>query len=600
MLHRRALRDVLCALLLAWTSAVHASPTSTAVLTDRTGPALEQAFVDPADDVSLADAQIHTDHVDLRACEHAGACVDVKLTRAHAGCSGAMTPAFCVSLGDASGPFADRLLRVLSRVPATVWQVRSAPPPTSPWAKQRVWLQLGLAGLALLLLLAAARGRVGALLALSLASAGLGLWHSGFLVAHDAVLRAESNALKWEAVAWFAPVALGLLAGSLAFVWPRLRAVFVASPLLLALVPFAWPGLGLWDAIWMASWALLVALWHTDYASLRARRWGFAVVVFLVGLACVEGALRRDGRAPPLVEDSRVDLLSGGAHRPADSTLAAWNEALFAEPTAFSTLRAQSPHGPWVLHIGDSMLFGAGIAPTDAVPAQLQKVAPSPVHVNAGVPASSLDLQYALAVRLLAAWHAPRVVVLHVFPANDLSEMDLPVALCGGHRVLSPVDSPVEVTCKTREVESPFARLAHAPLPLTLQRAAQWSWLARRLVAAHHSAVLAAEAPDPGQVLRHYGQIVQALRDALHNRQIPLVVAFMPSRPGTTQDHGDASRKLHAVFESLGLPALDSQPLFDKRVASGEEHLLFLPDHDVHFAPPGASAYAVWLAPHLP
>ncbi len=278
-------------------------------------------------------------------------------------------------------------------------------------------------------------------------------------------------------------------------------------------------------------------------------------------------------------------------------TRAAWSEALFAEPGQFQHLRALPPKPPWLLHLGDSMLYGAGIRSIEAVPARLGESLPAFSSINGGIPGSTIDLQFVFLSRLLRAWPTPAAVILHVFPANDLEEIDRPVDACGGQPVLAP--GSVKTSCTAPHGETPGQRLRHTPLPLPVVRAAQWSWLARRLVIARDVLLWHDGPKDIAALGRRYAQIAQSLNRLLQDQGIQLLVVVMPSRSGPFVDTGVAARTLATVFRDMQIPVLEAQSVFAERVRAGQEAQLFLSGTDPHFSPEGAAVYAAFVTPWL-
>ncbi len=594
------------------------------VLGAAAGPQLEQAFA-ASGGVTLADAQIRADRADLRVCMPDATCAQVTLAPPQPPCAGDLTPAFCVQVGDLPQALRPRLLGILVQIPATVWQMpptRTPPPPAahlvarqpprpalSQWPDRRPWLQLGLVVALCALLYAASRSVRGALLAGGIAVVGLALWWWQFADADLAdPARREGLALGWEAVWWLVPVLLGLLAGAVTRRWPQLRALPLAIPASWVFAPLVGSQLFLGDALGMALVGAIVALWHGDIQPHRARRWLLAAVVSVLGLGVLEGALRVRRQPPPVVEDARVQLLAAAQwqsaadldlqHVPPGSSAAGMLEALFVDPRHFRTLRAQRPTDRWLLHLGDSMLFGDGIAADAAVPARLRTRLPGLAQVNAGVAGSTLDVQFAFLQRLLATWPAPTAVVLHVYPRNDLVGLDYPFDFCAGQPVLTPPSQPVAVRCLAPGRMPLVDRLRHSPLPLPLARAARWSWLARWLVGVH-AASPGVWAPAVGGDAPHrYGQIARAMQQRLRDKQIGFAVALMPVRQRARHDAAAEAAIFRTIFAALQVPVLDSQPLFDANAA--DEASLFLPGDNIHLSPQGAELYAGWLAGQLP
>ena len=79
------------------------------------------------------------------------------------------------------------------------------------------------------------------------------------------------------------------------------------------------------------------------------------------------------------------------------------------EPRSWS----RKKHGALVMHLGDSMTFGDGVAEDEAFPALLDARSPDIVHANYGVWAVGTDFEFLLLQKILAE-HAPVRVVQHV------------------------------------------------------------------------------------------------------------------------------------------------------------------------------------------
>src|SRR5205814_1109215 len=77
--------------------------------------------------------------------------------------------------------------------------------------------------------------------------------------------------------------------------------------------------------------------------------------------------------------------------------------------------------GQRVLHVGDSLVAGTGVAPADAFPAVLGRAQPGVAHVNAGIPGTGTDYQLLLLREWLARLRAD--VVVHYVFSNDVDEL---------------------------------------------------------------------------------------------------------------------------------------------------------------------------------
>lgn len=590
---------VLPLLLLALAPSIALAQTPPRVLTDQTGPELERAFSALPGGATLSDAQIRGAQVDAKVCASAGPCAEFVLSDPQQACKGERTRTFCLVFRGEAGPLHPVVRNAVEHIAPTVWQIPLQRAAVSPWPERRVWLQMGLFALMLALLLLAGRGGPALGVALGVLAVGAYGWAYVWRADDRAwPARMEFAPLGWEAIWWLLPMTVGLVAAACGRRWPSRRRWCLILPASVAALPLVWPALVPGDALPMAIIALLVARWQGDVAPQRALRWSVALMVSLLGIGGLELVLRM-GSPPPAVEDARQILLRPAPALADEGTRAAWTDTLFTAPAHFKVLRARPPQSPWLLHLGDSMLFGAGIAEARAVPAQLAPLLPGVAQVNAGVPGSSIDLQYAFLERLLKLWPAPLAVVLHVYPGNDLSGLDQALEICGGRPVLTAPQQPVAVACQSAAPPPLLQSLLHTPLPLPLARAAQWSWLARRLAVAHQQLQVFAEPADDAGAARRYRQIASALQRRLQEKGIRLVVAFMPGRAGPHGVASAAADQLHAVFADLQVPQLDTQRVFAEQARQGLDAALFVSASDPHLSQRGAALYAATLAPWL-
>ena len=419
---------------------------------------------------------------------------------------------------------------------------------------------------------------------------------------------------------WLLPVLLGASVGLL-MRWRLRRRIAhrAAAWLALALVPplGAWLAvlstrLGPMDGAAMALVAVLawLAVAHGRFA--RPVPWLLSLVSLVLALLILEGAVRW-GRPPPVLEQAPLSLLAPPSLRPDGLPVAAGDQlidcALHADigETTARCLRLGAPprDRPWLLHLGDSMVFGSGVAPDVALPAQLQRLIPQFAHVNGGVPGSSVDVELALLQRLLTV-AKPSLVVLYAMPGNDADEVGTPVESCKAEPPLQLIDGTAHLRCpKPSWAPRPWHRaFLYSRLPLPIAALTDVSWLARHLESLHRLALEPARAHEqrpPGDAAM-YGQYVRALAQLLETEHVPLQIVVMPLRRSTYGTFTDARREqLRTALASAASTVLDSQPVLDAAVQREGEAAVYLdqPQGDIHLNPHGLSLLATWLAPQL-
>ncbi len=408
----------------------------------------------------------------------------------------------------------------------------------------------------------------------------------------------------------------------------------LAAALLLAVPPAA--------CLWVAHRFWLVgapdALVHggllglglcVGYVAGRPRRAGVALVIVSTGVSLVggEAAVRRFVQPPPalppprfarLMLPSRDQAPSGEAHRaigrPSETACHAiygdaWpTNPQLAYPTQFPHAISRRPGvHRIVLHVGDSMVYGASVDRGEAFPEQLAQQEPEVEHINAGVPGVGPDAYYAVTQGWLRVM-TPDVVVFHLFVGNDLRDLGTPYTCCASGALLAyPRGHAPTLRCpQPRALDRSVAPFRHyvesSPAPYVLRTTGSVSMLSAHLADAitrHTTRTM----PTPGDADRQLGAILRALRDELAARRSRLVVSILPLRSALAGNSPEAAagrndhQRMRRTAEALDVPIVDSWDLFADAVRRTGDDAWFVPRQpsDPHFSPAGNRLLADWL-----
>jgi hypothetical protein len=256
-----------------------------------------------------------------------------------------------------------------------------------------------------------------------------------------------------------------------------------------------------------------------------------------------------------------------------------------------------------VLHIGDSMVFGANVPREQTFTADLEKLEPDTQHINGGISGMAPD-DYLV---LLSAWldrHHVDLAVMYLFAGNDLSGLDAPHP-CSNWQSLLVYEG---VDARLRFPDAPRSDgeigltwlLINSPLP----------YLGRALIVAHSAAAafmgsalaswsaLGAHPNFQQVAFNHLESILRSARDHLRERHIPFVVVVLPSveAMGRSHDAFDFATQVLAIARRLGVPALDATDPIRDALARGENPVQG--DHS-HFNEAGHWLMANWLHERL-
>ena len=271
---------------------------------------------------------------------------------------------------------------------------------------------------------------------------------------------------------------------------------------------------------------------------------------------------------------------------------------------------------PSVWHLGDSMVRGSDLPPGGKATDELETLLPGFNEVNIGMPGTGPDIQYYVLLQWLkSARQAPVLVIHHLFPGNDIEDMDQDFHFCDGNGIIEYLPSK-PVPCRhphwqfsvqdlLLEATPPFIVLAteyysvaaaNASNAFLMLHARMDAWKGRaRIVDDPHS-------PDYPLRWQHLDRIMATERDELRSRGIPLVVAVFPYRQSLESadpEKTEASivrRRMLDIAQRLGIPTIDAWPAFEDAVRRDGSARYFLPPQDIHFNLEGHQLYARLLA----
>ncbi len=269
---------------------------------------------------------------------------------------------------------------------------------------------------------------------------------------------------------------------------------------------------------------------------------------------------------------------------------------------------AQAQAGvPVVLHVGDSMVQGTTVGLANTFVAELDRLDPGRSHVNAGVDGTGPD-HYFLLIQNWIKQLQVDTVVLHLFPANDLMELDQGQRSCRGESLLTYGDGRVQARCAEPDSQAPFwLAPAFAQAPYAIRLLSHHSAAARLIQEALLRVQKAMVSPSGDFASEHLGQVLQALGDSLAERDIRLVVTVLPFRgqledPDAQPESTRTERaQTLATCRELELQTLDLEGHFQALVDEKGAEALFLDEipGDIHWSTAGHAAVAEWLSERI-
>lgn len=416
-------------------------------------------------------------------------------------------------------------------------------------------------------------------------------------------------ALLWLLVPW----GLGGVAGrALARRQSRVRTgVWLAggAVVLVAFSVAAWaPRLSTWDALGLGVVAASGLIRH-GLGRQIPRRAVWAMVLSTLGAVLVMEGASRILLGPPSAypPPSQARMLFAPEEREAAC------QVLYPDRYPDAVPSLDSPPGPVVLHIGDSMLYGSGLGRSETLTARLEALDPGTRHVNLGQPGTGTDHQLVLLRTWLERLDVKRIV-LHLYPGNDLVDLDKPYACCGHWALTARGSEDLTWRCPEPDWRFPFAALlARSPPPYPLRVATGVSVLAAHLadafsaVAARFEPALGAAAgtEEPTGAWERFEEMLTAIRDLANARAVALTPVVLPTRNALeAQGPEPHSRAIHrrmvTLSMRLGLDILDGwEPMATAHEESMPDLFHQSDGRDEHYGAAGHQLLAHWLHNHL-
>jgi hypothetical protein len=256
-----------------------------------------------------------------------------------------------------------------------------------------------------------------------------------------------------------------------------------------------------------------------------------------------------------------------------------------------------------VLHIGDSMVFGANVPRDQTFTARLNELQPDTQHLNGGISGMAPD-DYLVVLRRWVEREPVEMAVMYLFAGNDLIGMDAPHPCSAWQPILIYDDDEARL----RFPSAPqMARglgaqwlLYNSPLPYLLRAMIVGRSVAAAFVGASFDGwVMRAAWMRGNEQLVHLETILRSARDELRQRRIRFVVVVLPSAGAIGIPDGPSdqlSRHVHQIAARLDIPALDATDVIRESLARGEHPIQ--PDGS-HFNEEGHRLLAGWLHTHL-
>jgi hypothetical protein len=247
-----------------------------------------------------------------------------------------------------------------------------------------------------------------------------------------------------------------------------------------------------------------------------------------------------------------------------------------------------------IVHLGDSMLESADVPSGTEATALLEQRRPDEVHYNLGISATGPDVYLAVLRRWIDRIR-PDEVVVHVFPGNDVTDIDRPYLFCNGGPLL---DASLASRCPASNWYAPPGLLLLLdPPPSPLRLLAVRSDLAAALSYAWQSRIRYHVDPTHvGALELRLRDIVRELASLAARRQIPFTVVALPVRPEFVYEVPVPRQHVVDALVATGARVLDAAPAFEAALREHPDRRLFQASpRNPHFDVEGQALYADWL-----
>jgi hypothetical protein len=256
-----------------------------------------------------------------------------------------------------------------------------------------------------------------------------------------------------------------------------------------------------------------------------------------------------------------------------------------------------------VLHIGDSMVFGANVARDQTFTVRLEELEPDVQHLNGGISGMAPD-NYLVVLRRWVERQPVDLAVMYLFAGNDLIAIDAPHPCSAWQPILAYDDGKARL----RYASAPQTAhglgvqwmLHNSPLPYLLRALIAARSVAAAFVgAAFDSWVMHTAWMRGNEPLENLEAILRSARDELRERHIGFVVVVLPAAAAIGIPNGPSdylTRHVDEITTRLDIPTLDATDVIRESLARGEHPIQ--PDGS-HFNEEGHRLIARWLRAHL-
>ena len=264
-----------------------------------------------------------------------------------------------------------------------------------------------------------------------------------------------------------------------------------------------------------------------------------------------------------------------------------------------------------ILHVGDSMTEGTDVPEEATFVALLNRRRPGEEHLNLGISSTGTDV-HLLVVRRWIERLSPDEIVLHVFPGNDVAEMNRPYVCCGDGSLFRREGADLVEVCPRAILRVSYGRLLRqGPSPFPLRVLASRSELARRLAynferytATHVPGDILLSQPHN---LDDFGAAISSLREEAARASVLLTVVVMPNRlgwDGTVPMRQAAEAATHLAIlgrlRQAGVRFVDAWPDFEARWRRDPAEPVYQSEtYNSHFRQAGHRLYADWVESHV-
>jgi hypothetical protein len=382
----------------------------------------------------------------------------------------------------------------------------------------------------------------------------------------------------------------------------RRRAILAIVSIALAAAPFLVLARRPWVSVYdpllavliLASAAAAIA-WPVRRAPAPRFAPLISAAIFLASLGAVEAWLRAHPDARPRPPPPDLKFVLGPRDRDHRWAPLFPDEAGGAWFHGYPTHALPSGEGKRrVLHLGDSMLESADVPPGTEATALLEQRRPGEVHYNLGISATGPDV-YLAVLRRWADRIEPHELVVHVFPGNDVTDVDRPFPFCDGGPLL---DAWLAPRCPTAQWRAPPAMLLGlGPPPFPLRVLARASVLADRLDRAWQERIRSpARAGDLDARILRFAGVVREIVSLAGHRRIPCTVIALPVRREFVYEVPVPRDRVVDALRATGARVIDAAPAFDEARRAHPDRRLYQPaPNNPHFDVDGQALYADFL-----